>query len=273
MNELIVVKQLPIIEEQLRSLSGEIEQRISEALSLVCTEESVKEVKKVRAELNKQHAELEEQRKAVKAAVLDPYNAFEAVYKECVTSKFNAADKDLKQKIGEVEDGLKDEKSGELLEYFAEYAQSLHLDWLPLDAANINVTLSASMKSLKEKARAFIDRVSEDVNAIEEQEHKDEIMVEYKRCFHLAKAMAVVADRHKAIEQQQKKKEEAAQVIQAEQEAAKKVEAFAPPVEVTENKTEEKTFSVKFIAYGSMEQLKEMKRYALEIGITLEALQ
>ena len=69
MSELIQVKQLPVIEEQLRSMKEQVEARTSEAMSLVCTEETVTAVKKARAELNSQFAELEEQRKAVKKAV------------------------------------------------------------------------------------------------------------------------------------------------------------------------------------------------------------
>ena len=52
--DLIVVKQLPIIQEQLKQLSTEIEQKVENAKSLVCTEETVKEVKQVRADLNKE---------------------------------------------------------------------------------------------------------------------------------------------------------------------------------------------------------------------------
>jgi len=268
MNELIVVRQLPIIEEQLRTLGAAIDAQVAEASAMVCTEETVKAVKKMRADLNAQFNALEEQRKAAKAAVMEPYLAFEVVYKDYVTSKFNAADQDLKQKINETEDGLKDEKSGELLEYFAEYTQAAHLAWLPYEACGINVTISASMKSLKDKVRTFVEQVSADVIAIGELEHNEEIMVEYKGCFSLSRAMAVVAERHKAIEQQRKMAEEVAPVIQAEQEAAKKVEAFAPPVEVKE----EKVLRAAFAAYGTMDQLKEMKRYALEIGIKMEAL-
>jgi hypothetical protein len=49
--ELIIVKQLPIIEEQLKGLSEEISKKVSKAMKLAVTEETVKEVKKVRAEL------------------------------------------------------------------------------------------------------------------------------------------------------------------------------------------------------------------------------
>ena len=72
MNELIKVVQLPVIEEQLRSMKETVDKRVGEALSLVCTEETVQTVKGVRAELNKEFQTLEEQRKEVKKAVLGP---------------------------------------------------------------------------------------------------------------------------------------------------------------------------------------------------------
>ena len=52
--ELIVVKQLPIIQEQLKQLSEEIDEKVNSAKGLVYTEETVKEVKQVRADLNKE---------------------------------------------------------------------------------------------------------------------------------------------------------------------------------------------------------------------------
>ena len=82
--ELIVIKQLPVIEERLRELSTEIDEKINVALALECTEDSYKDVKKARAELKKQFDELESKRKDVKNAVLTPYNNFEEIYKVCI---------------------------------------------------------------------------------------------------------------------------------------------------------------------------------------------
>ena len=65
-NELIVVKQLPIIEDQLRKIRKNVEQRVNVALSLVCTEDTYKEVKKERATLNKEYQELEARRLEVR---------------------------------------------------------------------------------------------------------------------------------------------------------------------------------------------------------------
>jgi uncharacterized coiled-coil DUF342 family protein len=92
--ELIVVKQLPIIEEQLKSLSNEIDDKINKALSLKVSEDSVKEIKKARAELNNDFKELENQRKMVKEKVLAPYNQFEEIYKTYVSEKFKVANKE-----------------------------------------------------------------------------------------------------------------------------------------------------------------------------------
>lgn len=110
MDNLIEVKQLPIIEENLRALATSIDEKVSRSTSLVCSTETYKDIKAVKAELNNEFKVLEEQRKAVKRAVLDPYNRFEAVYKECVSNKYKSAEADLKKKIDEVENVLKEEK-------------------------------------------------------------------------------------------------------------------------------------------------------------------
>lgn len=118
MQELIIVKQLPIIEQHLKEMAAEIDKKTELAKSLVCTEDTAKEVKKVRTDLNKQFAELEEQRKAVKNAVMQPYSDFEAIYKEYVSDKFKNADSTLKLKISEVENELKSQKEKEAKGYF-----------------------------------------------------------------------------------------------------------------------------------------------------------
>ena len=87
--EMIVVKQLPVIEQQLQVIKTEVTKKVEDALSLVCTEDTVKDVKKVRAELNKELTYWEDKRKQVKKEVLAPYNAFESVYKDCISNTYN----------------------------------------------------------------------------------------------------------------------------------------------------------------------------------------
>ena len=100
--DLIEVKQLPIIEEQLKKVSADIDERVKNATSLVCTEETVKMIKELRAELNKDYKEFEAQRKVVKEQVLKPYNDFEDIYKKCISDKFKNADLILVMKDGNI---------------------------------------------------------------------------------------------------------------------------------------------------------------------------
>lgn len=157
--EIISVKQLPVIVEQLAQVKETVIQRVQTATSLVCTDETVKEVKKARAELNSEFKAWEEKRKEVKTAVMTPYEKFEAVYKECVSDTYKAADKDLKSKIDSVENELKEKKSAEVREYFSEYLISKNIDFLAFEQAGINVTLSASLKKvLKSSLRHLLIR-------------------------------------------------------------------------------------------------------------------
>lgn len=266
--DLIEVKQLPVIEEQLRSVSTVIDERVKNATSLVCTEESVKTIKEIRAELNKDYKEFEGKRKLVKEQVLKPYNDFENVYKECISDKFRNADLILKGKIDNVENELKAKKEKEIKEYFEEYKTANNIDFITYEQAKINVTLSASMKSLKEQAKQFIDKIVDDLKLIETQEHKTEILVEYKQTLNVAQAITVVTNRFKAIEEEKKKieKEKELQkfVVDTAKESDKYSEQIILNAPVTEEKQEE-ILTLKFTVKGTRTKLRELKQF-LENG-------
>ena len=220
MNEIIEIKQLPVIVEQLQTIKADVTARVEAALSLVCTEETVKTVKQARAELNNELKGWEEKRKEVKKAVMSPYEQFEAVYKDCITDVFKKADNELKNKISAVENELKDKKTAEVKDYFYEYAMGTGIaiaygSFFTFEQAKINVTLSASLKSLKEQAKAFIDRIGDDLNLIETQEYKAEILVEYKQTLNVSAAISNAINRHKAIEEEKAREAERQQREQA----------------------------------------------------------
>lgn len=208
MDNLIEVKQLPIIEENLRNLAAGIDEKVSRATSLVCSVETYKDIKAVRSELNNEFKVLEEQRKAVKKAVLDPYNRFEAVYKECVSNKFKSADADLKNKIDEVETGLKAEKAEKVKQLFESEKAAAGLDWLSFDTAGIKVNLSDSDKKLTELAIEHIEKVKSAVEVISMQEYPEEILIEYKKTLNLQAAIKDVLDRKAQLAAMQSKKED-----------------------------------------------------------------
>lgn len=271
-NEIIVVKQLPIIAEQLQTIKADVTERVNAAMSLVCTEETVKTVKDARAELNKEFKFWEDKRKQVKTAVMSPYEQFEAVYKDCITDVFKKSDGALKSKIDSVENELKERKFDEVYSYFSEYLESKGIDFVNFSQARINVTLSASMKSLKEQAKTFIDRVCEDLALIETQEHKEEILYEYKQSLNVSGAITMVVNRYKAIEEAKAREEERKAREQAEKEAAAKVDEVAPPtVETIAPPTvEEKTLTVAFKVTATRSKLKELKEFLNNGGYIYE---
>lgn len=270
--EMIAVKQLPIIVEQLQQVKEEVAAKVDFALRLVCTEDTVKDVKKVRSELNKELAEYEASRKAVKKAILTPYEQFEVVYKDCVSDTYKKADTELKRKIDSVENELKAQKAAEVKAYFDEYLQSKGIDFVTFESAHINVTLSASMKSLKEQAKAFIDKIADDLALIDTQEHKDEILYEYKQSLNVSSAITMVTYRYKAFEEAKAREEERKAREQAAAEAAAKVEAVAPPTvePIAPPVEEEKTYTLKFTVRGTMPQLKALKEFLNNGGYDYE---
>ena len=265
---LIEVKQLPVIEEQLRSVSTVIDERVKNATSLVCTEESVKTIKEIRAELNKDYKEFENKRKLVKEQVLKPYNDFENVYKECISDKFRNADIILKGKIDNVENELKSKKEKEIKDYFKEYKEANNIDFITYEQARINVTLSASMKSLKEQAKQFIDKIVDDLKLIETQEHKTEILVEYKQILNVSQAITSVTNRFKAIEEEKKKIEQEKELQKFVVDTAKESDKYSEQIILISPSVEEKTeeiLTLKFTVRGTRTKLRELKQF-LESG-------
>ena len=266
--DLIEVRQLPVIEEQLRSVSTVIDERVKNATSLVCTEESVKTIKEIRAELNKDYKEFENKRKLVKEQVLKPYNDFESIYKECISDKFKNADIILKGKIDNVENELKAKKEQEVKDYFEEYKIANNIDFVTYGQAKINVTLSASMKSLKEQAKQFIDKIVDDLKLIETQEHKTEILVEYKQTLNVSQAITSVTNRFKAIEEEKKKIEQEKELQEFVVDTAKESDKYSEQIILNAPSVEERTeeiLTLKFTVRGTRTKLKELKQF-LESG-------
>ncbi len=268
MQELIVIKQLPVIEEKLKGLSLEIDKDVEEALALEVTEDSVKDVKKIRTKLGKDFKELEDQRKLVKEKVLAPYMAFEEVYKTYVSDKYKNADLTLKNKVDEVENKLKQKKENQVIEYFNELIKKENIDFVKYEQLEIKVGLSNSLKSLKDSVKDFIDKVVDDLKLIETQEYKTEILVEYQQNLNVSNAITTVTERMKAIEEAKKQEEE--KLLQKEEEAKviEKVEEFTAPVEVV--KEEIKTYTMSFKVTGTLDQLRKVKELLENEGMKYE---
>lgn len=258
MNDLIVVRQLPIIEEQLHALKTLWEQRAFDAESMVCTEDTIQAVKGFRAEMRKEFDSVEALRKQAKRDVLDPYNKFEAVYKDCVTDAFLRADMACAQKVRTVEDDMKRRCDDGLREYFDELCAVHHLDWLEYERAGIKVDMASAKaktpKKLREQLVAFVASVADSVNRINSLGYADEIMAEYRRTLDAAGAICTVRDRHRRIEEERAAREARYAELEQEAEAVRRVEALAPPVV---SPAQEKTIKVSLVLRPTRRQFED----------------
>lgn len=291
MDDIIVVRQLPIIEERLKQIREQIQEKVSTALAMECTEDTVKAIKAIRADLSKDFQALEASRKDVKNKILTPYEQFEVIYKACVTDIFKSVDAQLKAKIDEVENGLKERRQAEVVAYFDEYLSTKGIDFITFEDTGIKITLSASMKSLKDQARVFIDKVCDELALIETQEYAPEMLVEYRRSLNVAQAITTVTKRRKAIEEearrfQQMQEAEAAkastvhkvdEVIASESvETASAADPLnAPTVEPMEEESgvdAEEVYQLQFSVTGTLTKLKALKAFLVEGGYEFEQL-
>ncbi len=268
MQELISVKQLPIIEQHLKSLSAEIDRKVSDALSLAVTEDTVKDVKAVRADLNKLYKDLESQRKTVKKAILEPYEAFEEIYRTYISVRLEDGDAELKRKINAVEAQLRQEKISDLKNYFRELADSEHLTWLDYERGNINVTLSKSRNALHKEVDSFVERVSEGWRTIEALPDSAEVAAEYKRTLNLGDSVEIVRKRHEAIEQEEREREHLAEMRKREEETAQQLRKAAEenpvlsaPKKVVEEKKEPELLTLTFSVTDTRDRLKVLKAF------------
>lgn len=264
-NELIVVEQLPKITEKLQLISDEIDKEVSLALSLECNEDTKNEVKQARTRINKIKTELENRRKQVKQAVLSPYEQFETVYNDLVKSKLNEADTTLKSRIDTIEMIQKQEKEQELREFAEMWFESKDINNIvSFEDIGLNITLSASMKSLKDQIIAFTMAIRQDMDLIAMEELKDEIFLEYIHCLDFAKSKMCVLERHKALEVL-RKDEEVEQENTLQQQVKEEVEEI-----ITEPEIIEEDITLTFTVTGTKTQLIELREYMKERGIRYE---
>jgi len=224
MNELIKIKQLPVLEEQFKKLGEEIDIELENVNNLIVNDETYKDIKKIRANFNKQAKSYDTQFKAVEKTILEPWEQVKKTYKENVALKYSAADKTLKNKISSIENELKESKEKEIVIYFEKYIAEKNLDFIQLSNIELNINISTSLKKLKEQVKTFVDKTISDLQLIENLEHKAEIMVEYKRTLDINNSIVKVKKRIEEVEEQQKIYEEQqaeAQRIKREQQEEK----------------------------------------------------
>lgn len=278
-DKLVEVKQLPVIAQTLINVKEEITETVEHIKSLTVTEENFKYVKSELANVRKLYKQLEEKRKSVKNQILQPYVEFEPIYKELAKDPLEEAINYLDSQIKEQTKELIDRKTEKVKAYYEEVCQNLGIDFVKFEQIGLNITLSVSIKKLKEQILTFFEKVVDELKLIDVQEHKADILVEYKQTLNVAQSITKVSDRYKAIAEEQarieaEKAEREKAMANAEQNEELRFSAnipFAvetPPEDmeqpqIQDNVVEEPTpttaapslIKVPFAVYGTREQL------------------
>lgn len=265
--------QPPVIAENLDSVKQSLRILMADISTLPRNDESLKHIKKVRANLTKEFERMEEQRKAVKKQIMEPYIQAEEKYKAYISGPYKAADDFLKGWVDGYQDELKGKCEAALRQYFKECCQSLQIDFLKFEDCGVVVDMAMARQKTPSKAIDkvfdFVTAVRTDLDVIATFDNGCDILAEYKRGLSLQEAIATVTNR--------KKEEEAAQAflearkqqqLETQQHIAALMEA-APEI-VPEP---EERFTVAFSATGTIEALKAMKAYGMSLGITFEDIE
>lgn len=226
--------------------------------ALVATEDNLAFLKKLRAEKNKQFAELEGVRKEIKSLVTKPYDIFETEYKLKIKGLFENFDSILQKKIVAVENGIKEDKKNKLVEHF-ESLSTPEISFLSFEDIGLKIGISDSMKSLKTQVEAFVTKTLDDYNLIMMQENPERILLKYKQTRNVSQAITSVMNEIKEEAFLKNLVREEPKTIVPEV-----VEA------VKETKTEPSLMTVSFNVTGTLEQLRSLKKYLAESGMKYE---
>lgn len=270
----VTIQSLPQITESLKELKGKIEERTAIASQVVVTEENLKEIKKLRAELNREFAAAESDRKTLLKQVSEPIDSFKKTYDEFVAQPYKKADRDLKSKIDTVTAALIDEKSEKLKVYFEEYASEFKVDFVKFENLPIKVTQSESMISLKNKVNEYVNKTVEDVEAIKHlpEDEQPEVMAEYKKRLNLSVVLAEYHERKRRAEEEKAHLEARREQEKQESIRIERVMETAPVIVPAEPPKDEKVYRTTFRVCGTKSQLLKLREFLKENDISWETV-
>ena len=261
------IKSVGEIESNMKDVKGYVENLNNYYKNVTFTEETMIQAKDEKSKVNKFKKQVSDYRKDIIAEYNKPIKVFEQTAKETeqlLTETYNT----INQQVANYENEQKAKKEQEIKDYFEEYKIANNIEFITYEQAKINVTLSASMKSLKEQAKQFVDKIVDDLKLIETQEHKAEILVEYKQTLNVSNAITSVTSRFKAIEEEKKKMEQEKELQKFVVDTAKESDKYSEQIILNAPLIEEATeeiLTLKFTVRGTRTKLKQLKQF-LESG-------
>jgi hypothetical protein len=275
MNEVITVEQSPVIKyDLLKQISEGVKAKI-ESLNLdalVASEETLTDIKNIRAELNKDFKSLEEQRKLVKEIVLKDYNKFEDEYKKLISSQFSEADNRLKSLAQTVDDEILARKITGIEDYFE---QKNTYDFIKFADVGLHIIKSKADKAYQTEIDEYLAKVANDLQTISTVSYEDRVLAKYQIFKDLNRAISEVnieVQREDAIKAKQRE-----DALRADEQVKVETVIQDEPAPVSSPKVEpeipaekEQIFKATFTVFGTKNQLRKLKEFMISEGIKYE---
>ena len=233
---------------------------------LVFSKEDIKLAKDEKVNVNKLKTKVDEIRKNITKEFNEPLKNFIDTAKETVAilgETYNF----INDQVVKFETEDKEKTKQKLIALFNEYIEYNNLEALgiPFEACGVNITLSASMKSLENAVISFVERIATDIKVIGlETDNRDEILHEYlNNGYNFAEAKMAVLNRVMEINKIKERNEKIAEIQKEEELVVAKVDEILTPKEIQEEVKEE-VLEITFTAFLTREQVKELKEWFKE---------
>lgn len=267
LNEIIKIQHLPEIFEQLEKVGKFVDKKLKGVTDLKATDANKSNLKDKRTEINNTLAILEDKRKEIKKAIEAPYDVFNEKYTKEVKDKLEEASKTLTGKINFIEDTQKKAKEKLLRKFFEEYKISKNIDFVTFEQMHLNIILSITEVKYKNDIVKFLDKVSDELDLINLQSSKEEIMYEYKKTLDLANSIKIVQERKMAIERAAEENAKRELLAKQQQENVTEVKrVLTTPVKEVKEEIYQLTFTVR----GTKNQLVLLKNFLNNGGYEYE---
>ena len=270
--EIVVnIKSLGEIESNIKDIKEKALKLNNYYSNITFTDDSIKVAKDIKSKVNKFKGQVSDYRKNIIAEFKKPIEQFETTAKE--TEKIlGDTYTTINLQCNRYDDEQKKKLEKEVREFFDEYKATLNIN-VPYEKANITVNLNSSLKKLKDEAVAFLEKVNKDLELINSQQYKDEILVEYNTCYDAVKAITTVNNRMKAIEEQKNRNEELIHrttVIIGKQPVetiSEKEDILQAPQYTRINNISSEKVTMTFTVTGTIEEIKKLRAYLINSNI------
>ena len=186
---------LPVIGFNYDELKAELAERLQHYNGLVVTEDTIKDAKTDRANLNKLRAAIDTRRKEVKKAYMVPYNNFEAQCKE-LTALIDEPIKVIDDQLSEFDERRKQEKLTQVRDEYESLIPEAQKGIIPFDRIFDKRWLNSTMSILKvqDALRDWSKRVGADLIAMDavDQEYRAAVRQKYIETLDIQKAIGHV---------------------------------------------------------------------------------